>query len=370
MLQEGAFRTLDISPYSQKKIGVFVRGGLLSGLQIRVSISVVWEKVLIGIGSLSKHAPQGGNKVEQRSIDVLIEKYLSYCKFEKSLESKTQKAYRIDLRQFADYIEDRGSDLSKDNLQAYLTELHRRYKIKSVKRKIASLKAFFNYLEYEAILLDNPLNRMRIKLHEPFLLPRTIPLDTVDSILKCAYRQKQSTCNTPNQMRNTLRDIAVLELLFATGMRVSELCFLRKGSINLSSGEIKIYGKGAKERLMQIGNNDVLSALSSYYAASSTEIENSGWFFVNRFGQRLSDQSVRNMINRYTALAGIEQHITPHMFRHAFATLLLEEDVDIRYIQQLLGHSSISTTQIYTHVTSKKQRDILTAKHPRNKISI
>ena len=211
---------------------------------------------------------------------------------------------------------------------------------------------------------------MRIKLHEPFLLPRTISLENVDMILQCAYKQKQSSSSTPCQMRTSLRDIAVLELLFATGMRVSELCFLRKDSINLSSGEVKIYGKGSKERLIQIGNKDVLSAVSTYYSASSADIESSEWFFVNRLGQRLSDQSVRNMINRYTSLAGIEQHITPHMFRHAFATLLLEEDVDIRYIQQLLGHSSISTTQIYTHVTSKKQRDILTAKHPRNRINI
>lgn len=308
--------------------------------------------------------------MEQGNVNMLIAQYLSYCKYEKGLDSKTQKAYKTDLLQFADYIIDRGSELSKDNLQAYLTELHGKYKTKSVKRKVASLKAFFNYLEYEDILPLNPLNRMRIKLHEPFMLPRTIPLETVDMILQCAYKQKQSSSRTPCQMRTSLRDIAVLELLFATGVRVSELCCLRKESINLSSGEIKIYGKGSKERLIQIGNKDVLSAVSSYYSASSEEIENSGWFFVNRLGQRLSDQSVRNMINRYTSLAGIEQHITPHMFRHAFATLLLEEDVDIRYIQQLLGHSSISTTQIYTHVTSKKQRDILTAKHPRNRITI
>ena len=327
-------------------------------------------KMHIIIFTFGKYTPPGGNSVEQRNVNMLIAQYLSYCKYEKGLDSKTQKAYKTDLLQFTDYIMDRGSELSKDNLQAYLTELHRKYKIKSVKRKIASLKAFFNYLEYEDILPVNPLNRMRIKLHEPFLLPRTIPLETVDAILQCAYKQKRSYASTPCQMRTSLRDIAILELLFATGVRVSELCFLRQDSINLSSGEIKIYGKGSKERLIQIGNKDVLSALSAYYLASIADIENSGWFFVNRLGQRLSDQSVRNMINRYTTLAGIEQHITPHMFRHAFATLLLEEDVDIRYIQQLLGHSSISTTQIYTHVTSKKQRDILTAKHPRNRITI
>lgn len=98
------------------------------------------------------------------------------------------------------------------------------------------------------------------------------------------------------------------------------------------------------------------------------QLTQTSWFFLNRLGNRLSSQSVRFMINKYCQAAGIQLHITPHMFRHSFATLLLEEDVDIRYIQQLLGHSSIITTQIYTHVTSKKQKDILTAKHPRNKI--
>ena len=317
-----------------------------------------------------KNTSRGGNSVDQRTLIMSITEYLSYCKYEKGLTAKTQKAYKTDLLQFVDYISDKEADLSKENLQAYLSELHRRYRIKSVKRKIASLRSFLDYLEYEDILPDNPLNRMRIKLHEPFLLPKTIPLETIDAILHCAYKQKQSSSCTPYQWRTHLRDIAVLELLFATGIRVSELCFLRKDSINLSSGEIKIYGKRSKERLIQIGNKDVLSAISSYYSASSVDIESSGWFFVNRLGQRLSDQSVRNIVNRYTRLAGIDQHITPHMFRHAFATLLLEEDVDIRCIQQLLGHSSISTTQIYTHVTSKKQRDILTTKHPRNRISI
>ncbi len=170
--------------------------------------------------------------------------------------------------------------------------------------------------------------------------------------------------------KSNLRDIAVLELLFATGMRVSELCSISTETINMNNGTIRIYGKGAKERIIQIGNPDVRAAVKRYYVAFSEQIQGTGWLFVNRQGNHLSDHSVRNMINGYATRAGIEQHITPHMFRHSFATLLLEEDVDIRYIQQLLGHSSITTTQIYTHVTSKKQRDILTTKHPRNKITI
>lgn len=300
-----------------------------------------------------------------------ISAYLQHCQIEKGLSQKTIKAYRIDLMQFSHYI---GYDLyvcDKATVQNYLTLLHTRYKVKSVKRKIASLKAFFTYLVDEEILLSSPFEKLRIKLHEPFILPKTIPLCTINLILQVAYKKKNSLCNTSSyKYRACLRDIAVLELLFATGMRVSELCSLRNNSMDLRNGVIKIYGKGSKERMIQIGNPAVLSAVCAYYNAFSCTIHDTGWFFVNRLRNPLSAQSVINLINTYTELAGIDQHITPHMFRHSFATLLLEEDVDIRYIQLLLGHSSITTTQIYTHVTSKKQRDILAAKHPRNKITL
>ena len=306
----------------------------------------------------------------EANTNALIRAYLHHCQIEKGLSQKTIKAYRIDLMQFSHYI---GCDLcvcDKAAVQHYLSLLHDQYKTKSVKRKIASLKAFFTYLVDEEILLTSPFEKLRIKLHEPFILPKTIPLSTINLILQIAYKKKSTFSNTSSyQYKACLRDIAVLELLFATGMRVSELCSLAPDSIDLGNGLIKIYGKGSKERMIQISNPAVLSSVCTYYNAFSCTIHDIGHFFVNRLGNQLSAQSVRNMINSYTKLADIGQHITPHMFRHSFATLLLEEDVDIRYIQQLLGHSSITTTQIYTHVTSKKQRDILATKHPRNKIT-
>ena len=303
----------------------------------------------------------------QQHTEELITQYLLHCKFQKGLSEKTLKAYKIDLKQFSVFVGEQV--FSKELLQDYVTILFKQYKIESVKRKIASLKSFFNYLEYEEILVTNPFKKLRIKLHEPFILPRTIPLNTIDLLLKYAY-QRKTLAITVYQYRTCLRDIAVLELLFATGMRISELCSIKPDCINLEDGTIKIYGKGAKERILQIGNTDVLAAVREYGEAFSNTIGSSNCFFVNRLGHQLSDQSIRNMINQYADLAGIGQHITPHMFRHSFATLLLEEDVDIRYIQQLLGHSSITTTQIYTHVTLNKQRDILTTKHPRNKIKV
>lgn len=303
------------------------------------------------------------------TLDELVRKYLSHCKFEKNLDAKTIKAYRIDLTQFSEFTRGTGGAWNRETIQAYIAALHGQYKVKSVKRKVASLKAFFSFLEYEELIDDTPFSKLHINLHEPFLLPRTIPLSTIDVLLKCAYRHKAAADMNRYQYRAILRDIAVLELLFATGMRVSELCFLRPETVDLEERTIKIHGKGSKERIIQICNENVLSAVSAYATAFADKIQASGWFFVNRLGHRLSDQSVRFMIQKYSDLAGVHLHITPHMFRHSFATLLLEEDVDIRYIQQLLGHSSIVTTQIYTHVTSKKQRDILTTKHPRNKIT-
>ena len=162
----------------------------------------------------------------------------------------------------------------------------------------------------------------------------------------------------------------MIELLFATGMRISELCSLKINDINLQDKNILIYGKGGKERKIQIGNNDVIEALEKYKTAFLEDMQGGSHFFVHQSGTPLSDQSVRRMINKYTAIASIEMHITPHMFRHTFATSLLEADVDIRYIQEMLGHSSINITEIYTHVALSKQRDILTTKHPRKDFHI
>lgn len=161
-----------------------------------------------------------------------------------------------------------------------------------------------------------------------------------------------------------------MELLFATGVRVHELCNLRINDVDLKNKHIKVYGKGAKERYIQITNRDVVSALRRYQKEYAGKINETGFFFINNRGRKLSEQSVRFMVDKYAKSVNAELHITPHMFRHTVATLLLEEDVDIRYIQEFLGHSSITTTQIYTHVSLNAQKKILSKKHPRNKLKV
>lgn len=294
-----------------------------------------------------------------------VSTYLEYCCTQKRLDEKTLKAYQIDLRQFSEASPSANIiGITPTILENYIVSLHQNYKTRTVKRKIASLKAFFHYLEYKDIIENNPFNKIQTRFREPVILPKTIPLHTVEKFLATIYKQHQ-TATTAYQKRNALRDIAVIELLFATGMRISELCALKNSDVNLFDGVILIYGKGDKERRIQIGNEAVLHVLKEYKKEFLTEIQNCNHFFANQSGKALSDQSVRRMINKYTSLASIDLHITPHMFRHTFATSLLEADVDIRYIQEMLGHSSINITEIYTHVTVAKQRDILTTKHPR-----
>lgn len=294
-----------------------------------------------------------------------ISEYLNYCEYRKQLNFKTIKAYKIDLNQYNSFCLDISDPFSKKAVDSYITELFKHYKSKSVKRKIASLKAFFHYLEYTEFLAQNPFDKLDVYFREAKLLPKTISFHSIQKFLSVLYAQKMQTVSA-YQFKCCLRDIAVIELLFATGMRISELCSLKPSDIDLENNTVLIYGKGSKERILQLGNPEVISALMLYQDSFKTDISVCGYFFVNKQKHKLSDQSVRFMINRYANLAGIEQHITPHIFRHSFATLLLEQDVDIRYIQKMLGHSSISTTEIYTHVSSAKQKDILVNKHPRN----
>ena len=298
-------------------------------------------------------------------LETLIASYMKNCESIKKLDKKTLKAYRIDLKQFQTFMLAYTNFEDKNAINDYISSLHEQYKPRTTKRKIAALKAFFHYLTYEEHITANPFDKINVKFREPQILPRTIPESTIATFISMMYKQK-SLASTTYQYNAVLRDITIIELLFSTGVRISELCALRIQQVDLISYKIIIYGKGSKERLIQIGNDDVKKMVDEYYTAFQTDITATGWFFINRLHQRYSEQSVRAMIVKYLNLAMIDMHITPHMFRHSFATLLLEADVDIRYIQKMLGHRSIKTTEIYTSVSMAKQNNILATKHPRN----
>lgn len=290
-----------------------------------------------------------------------IKKYLFTCEFEKKLSADTLKAYRIDLTQFAAFAQDDIVD--KALLGRYVAYLNQTFAPRSVKRKLASVRAFYAALTENEIVDENPFQRFHLHIAYPKELPRVIPSGMVEKLLQGAYCRYEK-----GQDHWLLRDILVLELLFSTGMRVSELCKLTPETFQLSDDNLRILvlGKGHKERALQLSTPELLTLTKRYLTEFSSEIADSGVILVNRRRRSLSTQGVRRIICQQMEAAAVPGHVTPHMFRHTFATALLDAGVDIRYIQTLLGHSSISTTEIYTHVAMEKQTLILAQCHPRN----
>jgi len=305
---------------------------------------------------------------------MILNYFLSHCKNEKKLSHKTLKAYESDLKQFQFFLQcELGlTDLTKvqkEHLKKYLSHLSR-FAPKTIKRKVATLKVFYAFLEFEEILEETPFRKIKAKIKVSKKIPTVLTIDEIRRILTSLYKLlRQSKINT--HTRNALlRDVAVIELLFATGIRVSELCFLKKENFGFEYCSVKILGKGNKERIIPITNPSTKNALRAYNDANQHKIQNAGFFFVNRLGNRLSEQSVRFLVKKIRKELEIQKNITPHIFRHTFATLLLDANINIRFIQELLGHSSINITQLYTHVSQKNLSQILLEKHPRNSIGV
>ncbi|MES1243456.1 MAG: tyrosine-type recombinase/integrase [Acidobacteriota bacterium] len=311
------------------------------------------------------------------NVQDAIAQFLFHCQYEKNLSPKTLKAYSIDLRQFRVFIATElgvteVGGIDKVVLRSYIKSLFGDLAEKSVKRKVATLKSLFHHLEREDEILLNPFRKLDVRIKEKKRLPRTIPLADLERLFRHLYRLKADARDRESQSyRALIRDIAVLELLFATGARVAEVCNLGTADVDLRRGQARILGKGGRERILPFWD-DELSRLLGEYVAISREPpgQESGHFFRNRRGRRLSEQSVRMVLRKHARGAGLRIPITPHMLRHSLATLLLEEGLDIRYIQHLLGHSSIATTQIYTEVRAGGQRRALAQKHPRRKLRI
>lgn len=310
------------------------------------------------------------------TVAEAIDSFLFHCRYEKNLSPKTLKAYESDLRQFSGFLGPPPgpagiSEVGKSTLRDYIRHLFARFAEKTIKRKVASLKALYNHLEREDVVGVNPFRKMDVRIKEKQRLPRTIPLPSLVQLLQHLYRLRLGAAEfRDEQYRLVVRDIAVTEVLFATAIRVSELCTLRQEDVDLSTGRIRILGKGGRERMIHICSSETLASLaeytSLYHGGPGTDI----LFLRTRLGSALSDQTVRRLLRNRANEAGVTEVVTPHAIRHSVATFLLEKGVDIRYIQHLLGHRSITTTQIYTHVTNTEYRRILETHHPRGHVSI
>ena len=307
------------------------------------------------------------------------ERYIRYCREERRLSENTVKAYEMDIRLFIDWLEQISPDstteclITKALMQEYLSDLNKRYAVKTVKRKLASLRGFFDWLEEEGLINDNPFHHMKIRLKEPFRLPSAMTEKELSRVLAAVYEESlRYSRRSPGDTTLFLhyRDILVIEMLFASGIRVHELCDIEYDDMDFFHNTVRIVGKGNKERVVFFGNEAVLWVLKQYQRMRRELCFEDPHLFVNKFGAPLSTQAARNVVKKYVNLAGIQRNITPHSFRHTFASMLLEEGVDLRFIQEFLGHSSISTTQIYLHVTDKKALKLLAKKHPRKKFPL
>jgi integrase/recombinase XerD len=308
--------------------------------------------------------------------------FINYCIHNRRLAQNTIRVYEMDLQHFNKFLlsEEQSiqdfKEVTKSTLEDYLSTLER-YSVKTIKRKFACIRSLFHYLEYQDQIEQNPFLRFHINIREPYKVRTAMNIEEIRRLLSAAYNEKPPKLNGPSDpliLKITseefiwIRDIAILELLFVGGLRVSELCGLCFEDVNLNYHTIMIHGKGNKERLIYLENDEVIHALNHYLYFRRKVNRDMSYLFITKFGQMLSTQAVRNLVTKYTRLSGLSKNITPHVFRHTFATLLLEEGVDIKYIQDFLGHSSITTTQIYLHTTNGQKRKIIASHHPRQKL--
>ena len=285
----------------------------------------------------------------------LISTYLDYCKTHKRLSAHTIRAYKNDLMQFY--------NSNYDNVESYIEQLTRsNIKTNTLRRKIACMKVFYNYLKYQNIIEENPFNQLRFQFRTEKILPKTIPYDILKNIF-LYLEQRVVLSKTDYQKQKAERNLLIISLLLSTGIRISELCHIHLKDINLSNKTLHIIGKGEKERILFLGDQTTFNLLETYIKKIGEE--SNDFLFPGKHSLKpLSEQSVRLILKRIVEQNSLSRTITPHMFRHSFATMLLDSDVDIRYIQQILGHSSISVTQIYTHVSHSKQKEILSSFNP------
>lgn len=303
-------------------------------------------------------------------MDSDLDHFLHYMSVVRRASPMTCKSYSEDLRQFIDYALEHGietaSDVTSTLLRGYLAVLQARGLANTSRaRKVASLRSFFAFLARRKYIPQSPAAGLRApKLGRG--LPKFLRGDEIDALMNAPLRDGAD----PDL---GARDVALLEMLYASGMRAGELVKLDVSDLDLGGGIARVVGKGDKERIVMLGER-AMSALGAYLGGARLHLIASGGaghrtdaLFLNRFGNRLSDRGVRLIFDKYCAQVSSTLKITPHILRHSFATHLLAGGADLRFVQELLGHSSIATTQIYTHVTPERLKEIHAKAHPRGR---
>jgi integrase/recombinase XerC len=285
-----------------------------------------------------------------------VEKFINYLKVEKNASDHTITNYRVDLDAFAAFLGERDiSAVDHLTLRKFLADMRaRNYSKRTVARKLASLRSLFRFLYREGYIKSNPITALSTpKLDKR--LPVVLDVDRVSRLVQCP----------DGSVDAGLRDRALLETLYSCGIRVSELVGLDVDDVDFIAGVIKVLGKGKKERMVPIGEPAVNAIRKYMDTRDERKVREKDAVFLNKSGKRLTDRSVRRILDKYIRQCSITEHVSPHSLRHSFATHLLDRGADLRSVQELLGHANLSTTQIYTHVTMERLKTVYDKAHPR-----
>jgi len=295
----------------------------------------------------------------------LIQQFVQYLSMEKNASPHTCRCYQRDLEEFENFLKDSGTKLEPSgeldmekvdrfDIRKYLSFLHRRNRKSSIARKLSTLRSFYKYLVRERLVTNNPAKGVATpKVEKP--LPTAL---TVDEAFRLMNSPKEEA------KESEIRDCAILEFLYSSGLRVGELVGLNMSQLDLNLGIVRVLGKGRKERIVPVGSK-AAEALKAYLSKRGDTEANTP-LFTNLRGGRLTARSVGRLVKKYTRSSGIVRKVSPHSLRHTFATHLLDAGADIREIQEMLGHASLSTTQRYIHLTLGKLMEVYDKAHPRS----
>ena len=293
-------------------------------------------------------------------MQAVFNKYINYLEAERNASPYTVRNYTTDLLDFFQFLRDKEIDSLKEVdrhvFRDYLSHLMEKGFVKaSIARKLSAIRSFYRYLLREKIISVSPVaTTSSPKLDRR--LPSFLTQEEINRLLEAP------DLSTPQG----LRDRALLELLYASGLRVSELVSLNLEQVNLDTNEVRVWGKGSKERIVLMGQ-PAARALTAYLTQGRPELlgeKGGNALFLNRYGKRIIERRVQRILEKYTNIAGIGKRVYPHMLRHTFATHLLDGGADLRVVQELLGHASLSSTQIYTHVSKSQAKKVYLSAHP------
>ena len=291
-----------------------------------------------------------------------IFQFTNYLQATKNLSPKTLNAYKGDLLQF----ERNNPDIIQADICQFISYLSNTLKLKdsSISRKIVTLKNFYAYLENQRVIEVNPFTKLKFKFRQEQRLPKTLSINDIKKLLNCFNLDYEGMTDFKKGL--FIRDSALLDLLISTGIRIGEAAFIKLDDIITNERTILIHGKGRKQRLIYISSPITWDRLSMLI--KERKKVNGSFLFVNRSGQPLSIYGIENIYQKYVQKAKINEKSTPHYLRHTFATNLLANGADLRSVQEILGHSNVSTTQIYTEVTIGRKRHVLNKYNFRNKL--